>query len=167
MRWKNRPTDVSTEHFKWLLKKWNDLGYQDMAKINVANRAKQRDRHSYGPKSFARIRENLKNANEERKEPYLAEKFRAPRKWVPGHAYKEPSEDIQTKIAGMEEIASQQAGEHVEGGESSNSMDPFEEVMGKECIERVRLYGRGVTASTLGKVSARSSGAFVYVPEKL
>ncbi|GAB2285799.1 hypothetical protein Dimus_020238 [Dionaea muscipula] len=128
MRWKNRPTYVSAEHFKWLLKQWNDLGDQDRAKINAANRAKQRDMHTCGPKSFARIREDL---------------------------------------ARMEEIASQQAGEHVEGGESSNPVDPFEAVMGKEHKGRLRLYGRGVTASTLGKVSARSSGASVYVPEEL
>ncbi|GAB2275875.1 hypothetical protein Dimus_010620 [Dionaea muscipula] len=51
----------------------------------------------------------------------------------------------------MEEIASKQVGEHVEGGESSNPVDPFEAVMGKEHNGRLRLYGRGVTASTLGK----------------
>ncbi|GAB2271024.1 hypothetical protein Dimus_005876 [Dionaea muscipula] len=100
----------------------------DRAKINAANTAKQKDMHTCGPKSFARIREDL---------------------------------------ARMEEIASQQAGEHVEGGESSNPVDPFEAVMGKEHKGRLRLYGRGVTASTLGKVSARSSGASVYVPEEL
>ncbi|GAB2278451.1 hypothetical protein Dimus_013134 [Dionaea muscipula] len=101
---------------------------KDRAKINAANRAKQRDMHTCGPKSFARIRENL---------------------------------------ARIEEIASQQAGEHVEGGESSNPVDPFESVMGKDPKGRLRLYGRGVTASTLGKVSTRSSGASVYVPEEL
>ncbi|GAB2268898.1 hypothetical protein Dimus_003840, partial [Dionaea muscipula] len=128
MRWKNRPTYVSAEHFKWLLKQWNDLEDQDRAKINAANRAKQRDMHTCGPKSFARIRENL---------------------------------------ARMEKIASQQAREHVEGGESSNLVDPFEVVMGKEHKGHLRLYGRGVTASTLGKVSARSSVASVYVPDEL
>ncbi|GAB2278850.1 hypothetical protein Dimus_013524 [Dionaea muscipula] len=101
---------------------------KDRAKINAANRAKQRDMHTCGPKALLRIREDL---------------------------------------ARMEEIASQQAGEHVEGGESSNPVDPFEAVMGKEHKGRLRLYGRGVTASTLGKVSARSSGASVYVPEEL
>ncbi|GAB2275876.1 hypothetical protein Dimus_010621 [Dionaea muscipula] len=82
MRWKNRPTDVSAEHFKWLLKQWNDLGDQDRVKINAANRAKQRDTHTCRPKSFARIHENLKNANEEKKEPSLVEMFRATRKRV-------------------------------------------------------------------------------------
>ncbi|GAB2265757.1 hypothetical protein Dimus_000793, partial [Dionaea muscipula] len=107
------------------------------------------------------------NANEEKKEPSLAKVFRATRKRVLGRAYKEPIEDTQTKIARMEEITSQQAGEHVEGGESSNPVDPFEAVMGKDTKGRLRLYGRGVTASTLGKVSTRSSGASVYVPKEL
>ncbi|GAB2288710.1 hypothetical protein Dimus_023025 [Dionaea muscipula] len=39
-----------------------------------------------------------KNANEEKKEPSLAEVFRATRKRVLGRAYKEPIEDTQTKI---------------------------------------------------------------------
>ncbi|GAB2281942.1 hypothetical protein Dimus_016504 [Dionaea muscipula] len=43
------------------------------------------------------------------------------------------------------------------------TVDPFEAVMGKEHKGRLRLYGRAITASTLGKVSARSSGASVYV----
>ncbi|GAB2302018.1 hypothetical protein Dimus_036043 [Dionaea muscipula] len=73
---------------------------------------------------------------------------------------------IRENLARMEEIASQQAEEHVEGGESSNSMDPFQAVIEKEHTGRIRLYGRGVTP-TLGKVSARSSGASVYVPEEL
>ncbi|GAB2270930.1 hypothetical protein Dimus_005790 [Dionaea muscipula] len=54
--------------------------------------------HTCGPKSFPRIRENLKNANEEKKDPSLAEVFRATRKRVLGHAYKEPIDDTQTKI---------------------------------------------------------------------
>ncbi|GAB2302576.1 hypothetical protein Dimus_036582 [Dionaea muscipula] len=43
------------------------------------------------------------------------------------------------------------------------TVDPFEAIMGKEHKGRLRLYGRGVLASTLGKVSARNDGASVYV----
>ncbi|GAB2278054.1 hypothetical protein Dimus_012751 [Dionaea muscipula] len=39
--------------------------------------------------------------------------------------------------------------------------------MGKERSERIRLYGRGVTASSLGKTSTKSNSAFVYVPDEL
>ncbi|GAB2270545.1 hypothetical protein Dimus_005434 [Dionaea muscipula] len=141
------------------VEKWTDMD-------KVYNGAKERI-WKYVKITFFALK---KNANEEKKEPSLAEVFRATRKRVLGRAYKEPIEDTQTKIARMEEIASQQAGEHVEGGESSNPVDPFEAVMGKDPKGRLRLYERGVTASTLGKVSARSttsSGASIYVPEEL
>ncbi|GAB2292837.1 hypothetical protein Dimus_027071 [Dionaea muscipula] len=59
MRWKNRPTEVSAEHFKWLLKKWDDPKDKDRAKVNALNRAKVTNVHTCGPKSFALIRERL------------------------------------------------------------------------------------------------------------
>ncbi|GAB2297699.1 hypothetical protein Dimus_031786 [Dionaea muscipula] len=103
-------------------------------------------------------------ADEEKKEPSNAEMFKATRKRVPGRTYKEASEDIQNKIARMEELQSQQTRE---SGESSNSVDPFVAVMGKERSGRVRLYGRGVTAFSLGKTSTKSNGASVYVLDEL
>ncbi|GAB2295586.1 hypothetical protein Dimus_029746 [Dionaea muscipula] len=120
--------------------------------------------HTCGKKSFAMIRENLIQADEEKKEPSNAEMFKATRKRVPGRTYKEASEDTQNKIARMEELQSQQSRE---SGESSSSVDPFVAVMGKERSGRVRLYGRGVTASSLGKTSTKSNGASVYVPDEL
>ncbi|GAB2290441.1 hypothetical protein Dimus_024720 [Dionaea muscipula] len=103
-------------------------------------------------------------ANEEKKEPSNAEMFKATRKRVPGRTYKEASEDIQNKIARMEELQSKQTRE---SRESSSSVDPFVAVMGNECSGRVRLYGRGVAASSLGKTSTKSNSASVYVPDEL
>ncbi|GAB2296715.1 hypothetical protein Dimus_038438 [Dionaea muscipula] len=164
MRWNKRPDYVPSEHFRWLLKRWNDSKDQERARKNAENKAKQTDMHTCGKKSFAMIRENLIQADEEKKEPSNAEMFKATRKRVPGRTYKEASEDIQNKIARMEELQSQQTRE---SGESSSSIDPFVAVMGKECSGRVRLYGRGVTASSLGKTSTKSNGASVYVPNEL
>ncbi|GAB2293000.1 hypothetical protein Dimus_027223 [Dionaea muscipula] len=164
MRWNKRPDYVPSEHFRWLLKRWNDSKDQERARKNAENRAKQTDMHTCGKKSFAMIRENLIQADEEKKEPSNAEMFKATRKRVPGRTYKEASEDIQNKIARMEELQSQQTRE---SGESSSSVDPFVVVMGKERSGRVRLYGRGVTASSLGKTSTKSNGASVYVPDEL
>ncbi|GAB2302053.1 hypothetical protein Dimus_036076, partial [Dionaea muscipula] len=79
MRWKNRPTEVSAEHFKWLLKKWDDPKDKDRAKVNALNRAK-------------------KNANEDKKEPTSVEMFKATGKRVIGRVYKAPIEDTQNKI---------------------------------------------------------------------
>ncbi|GAB2283827.1 hypothetical protein Dimus_018314 [Dionaea muscipula] len=47
------------------------------------------------------------------------------------------------------------------------STNDHERVMGKEHSECVRLYGRGVTTSSLGKTSTKSNSAFVYVPDEL
>ncbi|GAB2288021.1 hypothetical protein Dimus_022366 [Dionaea muscipula] len=132
MRWKNRPTDVFAEHFKWLLKKWDD------------------------PK-------DKKNANEDKKEPTSVEMFKATRKRVIGHVYKAPIEDTQNKIVQMEALQSQQCGGNVE------SVDPFVAVLGNE--HRVRLYGRGVTSSSVRKTSSGNesggNSASVNVPDEL
>ncbi|GAB2275904.1 hypothetical protein Dimus_010651 [Dionaea muscipula] len=143
MRWKNRPTEVSAEHFKWLLKKWDDPKDKDRAKVNALNRAKVTNVHTCGPKSFALIRERLKNANEDKKEPTSVEMFKA--------------------TVQMEALQSQQCGENVE------SVDPFVAVLGNE--HRVRLYGRGVTSSSIRKTSSGNesggNSAFVNVPDGL
>ncbi|GAB2268939.1 hypothetical protein Dimus_003878, partial [Dionaea muscipula] len=163
MRWKNRPTEVSAEHFKWLLKKWDDPKDKDRAKVNALNRAKVTNVHTCGPKSFALIRERLKNANEDKKEPTSVEMFKATRKRVIGRVYKAPIEDTQNKIVQMEALQSQQCGENVE------SEDPFVAVLGNE--HRVRLYGRGVTSSSIRKTSSGNesggNSAFVNVPDGL
>ncbi|GAB2297995.1 hypothetical protein Dimus_032076, partial [Dionaea muscipula] len=103
---------------------------RERARKKAENRAKQTDMHTCGKKSFAMIRENLIQANEEKKEPSNAEMFRATRKRVSGRTYKEA-------------------------------------IMGKERSGRVRLYERGVTASSLGKTSTKSNSASVYVLDEL
>ncbi|GAB2272964.1 hypothetical protein Dimus_007779 [Dionaea muscipula] len=116
----------------------------------------RRDMHTCGKKSFAMIRENLIQANEEKKEPSNVEMFKATRKRVPGCTYKEASSNGGIAIPKTRE-----------SGESSSFVDPFVAVMGKERSRRVRLYGRGVTASSLGKTSTKSNSASVYVPDEL
>ncbi|GAB2285657.1 hypothetical protein Dimus_020098 [Dionaea muscipula] len=54
----------------------------------------------------------------------------------------------------MEELQSQQNGKSGEDAESSCSVDLFLAIMGKEHNGYVRLHGRGVTPSSLGKASA-------------
>ncbi|GAB2273473.1 hypothetical protein Dimus_008265 [Dionaea muscipula] len=163
MRWKNRPTEVSAEHFKWLLKKWDDPKDKDRAKVNALNRAKVTNVHTCGPKSFALIRERLKNANEDKKEPTSVEMFKATRKRVIGRVYKAPIENTQNKIVQMEALQSLQCGENVE------SVDPFVVVLGNE--HRVKLYGRGVTSSSIRKTSSGNesggNSASVNVPDEL
>ncbi|GAB2288274.1 hypothetical protein Dimus_022614 [Dionaea muscipula] len=67
----------------------------------------------------------------------------------------------------MEELQSQQNGKSGEDAESSCSMDPFLTIMGKEHNGRVRLYGRGVTPSSLGKASTGNGSSSTNVPNEL
>ncbi|GAB2278648.1 hypothetical protein Dimus_013324, partial [Dionaea muscipula] len=63
----------------------------------------------------------------------------------------------------MEALRSLQCGENVE------SVDPFVVVLGNE--HRVKLYGRGVTSSSIRKTSSGNesggNSAFVNVPDEL
>ncbi|XP_070031097.1 uncharacterized protein [Nicotiana tomentosiformis] len=77
----------------------------------------------------------------------LKEMFVATRARKPGRLYKDSDENTTSKIAEMEKIETQQS---VDG---SQSVDAFSSVMGPEHSGRLRLYGRGVTKTTLkGKV---------------
>ncbi|GAB2273787.1 hypothetical protein Dimus_008564 [Dionaea muscipula] len=51
--------------------------------------------------------------------------------------------------------------------ESSCSVDPFLAIMGKEHNGRVRLHGRGVTPSNLGKASIGNGSSSINVPDEL
>ncbi|GAB2266069.1 hypothetical protein Dimus_001097 [Dionaea muscipula] len=70
-------------------------------------------------------------------------------------------------ITRMEELQSQQNGKSGEDAESSCSVDPFLAVMGKEHNGRVRLHGRGVTPSSLGKASTGNGSSSINVPNEL
>ncbi|GAB2288474.1 hypothetical protein Dimus_022806 [Dionaea muscipula] len=67
----------------------------------------------------------------------------------------------------MEELQSQLSGKSGEDAESSCSVDPFLAIMGKEHNGRVRLHGRGVTPSNLGKASTRNESSSINVPNEL
>ncbi|GAB2271584.1 hypothetical protein Dimus_006416 [Dionaea muscipula] len=156
--------DATHDHITWIAKGPNPVATKyGGAKVNAINRAKVTNVHTCGPKSFALIRERLKNANEDKKEPTSVEMFKATRKRVIGRVYKAPIEDTQNKIVQMEALQSQQCGENVE------SVDPFVAVLGNE--HRVRLYGRGVTSSSIRKTSSGNesggNSAFVNVPDGL
>ncbi|XP_075101130.1 uncharacterized protein LOC107781523 isoform X1 [Nicotiana tabacum] len=139
-----RPDYIPEYQFKELLKYWSSDKLQRSSEINKENRKKLMDPHTAGKTSFAVIRNEL----EKTKEPVsLKEMFVATRSRKPGRAYKHSDENTTSKIAEMEKIETQQS---VDG---SQSVDAFSSVMGPEHLGRLRLYGRGVTKTTLkGKV---------------
>nr|XP_009761531.1 PREDICTED: uncharacterized protein LOC104213693 [Nicotiana sylvestris] len=114
-----------------------------MSQINIENRKKLKNPHTAGKRSFALVRSKLEN-DKETSDPLSAkEVFVATRKRKDRRSYKCSDEDITSKIAEIEEIEAQQ-------NENGNeSVDAFASVMGPEHLGRLRLYGRGVTRTSL------------------
>nr|XP_018628874.1 uncharacterized protein LOC108946449 [Nicotiana tomentosiformis] len=117
---------------------------QKSSKINKENRKYLTDPHTVGKTSFAVIHNELEKTKES---VSLKEIFVATRARKLGRLYKDSDENTTSKIAEMEKIETQQS---VDG---SQSVDAFSSIMGPENPGHLRLYGRGVTKTTLkGKV---------------
>ncbi|XP_075110935.1 uncharacterized protein LOC107776971 [Nicotiana tabacum] len=88
--------------------------------------------------------EKLQENDKEASDPLSAkEVFVATRKRKAGRLYMSSDEDTTNKIAEMEEIEAQQ-------NENGNEfIEAFASVMGPEHPGRLRLYGRGVTRTSL------------------
>ncbi|XP_016450409.1 uncharacterized protein LOC107775213 isoform X2 [Nicotiana tabacum] len=144
VRMTKRPGYIPEFQFKELLKYWSSDKLQISSEINKENQKKLTDPHTAGKISFAVIRNELEKIKESIS---LKEMFVATRARKPGRLYKDSDENTTSKIAEMEKIETQQS---VDG---SQSVDAFSSVMGPEHSGRLRLYGRGVTKTTLkGKV---------------
>ncbi|KAH0689134.1 hypothetical protein KY289_016492 [Solanum tuberosum] len=159
-----KPDDVPTSQFKELLKYWNLEKFQfitpiincgshstcltmKMSKANSENQKKLKNPHTVGKKSFALVRNDLEKERETNDTPSPKEFFVVTRKRNPNRSYKDTDEDTASKIAEMENIEMQQ------NEDGNETIDAFASVMGSEHPGRLRLYGRGVTKTTLkGKV---------------
>lgn len=112
-----------------------------MSETNAKNRKKLMNPHTAGKKSFALVRNKLEKDKEtvSSKDIFVVTRTRKP-----GRSYKASNEDTTSKIAEMEKIEIQISinGEYV---------DAFSSVMGPEHPGRLRLYGAGVTKTTLKK----------------
>ncbi|KAH0661696.1 hypothetical protein KY284_026627 [Solanum tuberosum] len=159
-----KPDDVPTSQFKELLKYWNSEKFQfitpiincgshstclnkKMSKTNSENRKKLKNPHTVGKKSFALVRNDLEKERKTNDTSSPKEFFVITRKRKPNRSYKDTDEDTTSKIAEMENIEMQQ------NEDGNETIDAFSSVMGSEHPGRLRLYGRGVTKTTLkGKV---------------
>ncbi|KAL8224213.1 hypothetical protein R6Q57_019688 [Mikania cordata] len=103
----------------------------------------QKIMHTVGPKSFARIREEMKNDDPHRKVPTLTQLFERTRKRTEGRAYVDIYDDTARKI---EQMKNYKATEN-----ENTTVDPFLVVMNKENHGYRRLYGRGVTNTLIKK----------------
>nr|XP_010321274.1 uncharacterized protein LOC104647545 [Solanum lycopersicum] len=136
-----KPGHIPECQFRELLKYWNSEKFKKMSETNAKNRKKLMNPHTVGKKSFALVRNKLEKDKEtvSSKDIFVVTRTRKP-----GRSYKGSNEDTTSKIAEMEQIEKQISinGEYV---------DAFSSVMGPEHPGRLRLYGAGVTKTTLKK----------------
>ncbi|KAL4575690.1 hypothetical protein LXL04_011774 [Taraxacum kok-saghyz] len=136
-RWKNKPKCIPEQDFSTLLRSWNK---KDVAKRCL--RAKEirmslKNIRTAGPKSFARIRDEMKNEDPNHEFPTLTQMFKRTRKRTDGRVYVDPYDDTARKLEQMKNYKPQE--------DESDVVDPYMIVMNKENDGYRRLYGRGVT----------------------
>ncbi|CAH1421292.1 unnamed protein product [Lactuca virosa] len=143
-RWKNRPECIPQEEFSKLLVLWNKKDVAKRCLWAKEIRKSLKNMHTAGPKSFARIRDEMKNEDPNKEFPTLSQMFERTRKRTDGRVYVDTYDDMANKIEQMKKY------EHVEG--ESDVVDPYMIVMKKENDGYRRLYGRGVTNRLIKKV---------------
>ncbi|KAL8230183.1 hypothetical protein R6Q59_000468 [Mikania micrantha] len=150
-RWKNRPKSIPEGDFAQLLRLWNNKNVVKRCLRAKEIRMSQKNMHTAGPKSFARIRDEMKNDNPNKKLPTLTQMFEHTRKRTEGRIYADTYDDTERKIEQMKKYKSSE--------NESDLIDPFMVVMHKENSGYCRLYGRGVTNKLIKK---RDGGDTTY-----
>ncbi|KAL4554299.1 hypothetical protein LXL04_039578 [Taraxacum kok-saghyz] len=143
-RWKNKPKCIPEQDFSTLLRSWNK---KDVAKRCL--RAKEirmslKNIHTAGPKSFVRIRDEMKNEDPNHELPTLTQMFERTRKRTDGRVYVDTYDDTVRKLEQMKNYKPLE--------DESDVVDPYMVVMNKENDGYRRLYGRGVTNRLIKKV---------------
>ncbi|KAL8237842.1 hypothetical protein R6Q59_018923 [Mikania micrantha] len=117
------------------------------------SRMSQKNMHTAGPKSFARIQEEMKNDDPNQKTPTLTQLFERTRKRTEGRTYVDIYDDTTRKI---EQMKSYKITEN-----DNTTIDPFLVVMNKENYGYRRLYGRGVTNTMIKKLDGASTSYII------
>ncbi|KAL8233969.1 hypothetical protein R6Q59_020069 [Mikania micrantha] len=144
-RWKNRPKSIPEGDFAQLLRLWNNTKVKKHCLRAKEIHMSQKNMHTAGPKSFARIRDEMKNDDPNKDFPTLTKMFEQTRKRTEGRVYVDTYDDTKRKI---EQMKNYKASEN-----ESASMDPFRIVVRKENGGYCRLYGRGVTNTLIKKMN--------------
>ncbi|KAL8255284.1 hypothetical protein R6Q59_033505 [Mikania micrantha] len=146
-RWKNRPKSIPEGDFAQLLRLWNNTNVKKRCLRAKEIRMSQKNMHTAGPKSFARIRDEMKNDDPNKDFPTLTKMFEQTRKRTEGCVYVDTYDDTKRKF-----VSSYFSYMNSSENESA-SMDPFRIVMSKENGGYCRLYGRGVTNTLIKKMN--------------
>ncbi|XP_010253946.1 PREDICTED: uncharacterized protein LOC104595071 isoform X2 [Nelumbo nucifera] len=142
-RIRNCPPDVHLDQWKQLVKYFSSDLFQARSGRGKSNRAKHTMVHVCGSKSFAQIREELKNSHPDKREPTRIEVFRATRQKKNGDI---PNEDVCRAIRSLDEIEMIDA----DNSQSSNGhQDALSQVLGAEHSGYARMFGFGPTPSKI------------------
>ncbi|PWA92171.1 transposase, Ptta/En/Spm [Artemisia annua] len=146
-RWKNRPKSIPQNDFSQLLTLWSkkDVMKRCLAARNL--RLSQKNMHTAGPKSFARIREEMIEEDPNKEEPSLTGMFERTRQRKEGNVYADTYDDTANKIEKMRSYNPPE--------DESAPADAFLAVMNKE----------GVTNTLIKKVNG--SGIASTVPREI
>ncbi|KAL8211072.1 hypothetical protein R6Q57_005509 [Mikania cordata] len=123
-RWKNRPKSIPEGDFAQLLKLWNNTNVKKRCLRAKEMCMSQKNMHTAGPKSFARIRDKMINDDPNKELPTLTKMFEHTHKRKEGRAYVDTYDDTKRKIEQMKSYKSSE--------NESASVDPFMIVMNKE-----------------------------------
>ncbi|KAJ0578411.1 putative transposase, Ptta/En/Spm, plant [Helianthus annuus] len=140
----NRPKNIPADDFSQLLRLWSNKDVEKRCLRAKEIRMSQKNMHTAGPKSFARVREEMRNDDPNKELPSLTKVFERTRKRTEGRSYLDTYDDTATKIEQMKNYKPPEDG--------SALVDPFTVVMNKEHDGYLRLYGRGVTKKMLKKM---------------
>ncbi|PWA43320.1 transposase, Ptta/En/Spm [Artemisia annua] len=114
----------------------------------------QKNMHTAGPKSFARIREDMKNEDPIKEPPSLTKLFERTRERKEGHVYADTYDETERLI---EQMKNYQAPNE----DGIGPVDPFLAVMNKEYNGHRRLFGKGVTNKLIEKVNGGEASYMV------
>ncbi|XP_060182249.1 uncharacterized protein LOC132611909 [Lycium barbarum] len=132
-----RPSHIPESQFKELLEYWKSEKFQKMSKTNTENRKKLLNPHTVGKKGSALVRNKLEKT---KGNVSLKEILWKQEQGNPGACTRS---QMKTQLVEMEEIETQLS---VDG---SQLIDAYSAVMGPEHPGCLRLYGRGVTKTSL------------------
>ncbi|KAL2894523.1 hypothetical protein RDABS01_010432, partial [Bienertia sinuspersici] len=127
-RWEHRSNRIPDDEFLELLAMWKKKNEQERCMRNKERRLSQKNMHTAGPKSFARIREEIRNEHPNKALPSLADTFERTRRRTEGRIYKDSYDDTAKKLDG------------------SGPTDPYLGTMSKDPNGRRRIYGRGTSS---------------------
>ncbi|KAL8244037.1 hypothetical protein R6Q59_010295 [Mikania micrantha] len=142
-RWKNRSKSIPEGDFAQLLRLWNNKNVAKRCLRTKEIRMSQKNMHTVGPKSFARIRDEMKNDNPNNELPTLTQMFEHTCKRTERRIYVDTYDDTRSKIEQKKKYKSSE--------NESDLIDPFMAVMHKENSGYCRLCGRGVTNKLIKK----------------